>query len=35
MPPNMLQPGQEAKTYSGGKIQLGTNLPSRTTKQSN
>lgn len=35
MPPNMLQPGQEAKTYSGGKIQLGTNLPSRSTKQSN
>ena len=29
MPPNMLQPGQEAKTYEGGKIQLGTNLPSR------
>ena len=35
MPPNMLQPGQEAKTFSGGKIQLGTNLPSRNTKQSN
>jgi len=35
MPPNMLQPGQESKTYEGGKIQLGTNLPSRNTKQSN
>ena len=35
MPPNMLQPGQESKTYSGGKIQLGTNLNSRSTKQSN
>jgi len=35
MPPNMLQPGQESKTYEGGKIQLGTNLPSRSTKQSN
>ncbi len=35
MPPNMLQPGQESKTFSGGKIQLGTNLPSRSTKQSN
>lgn len=32
MPPNMLQPGQEAKTYGGGKIQLGTNLNSRNTK---
>ena len=31
MPPNMLQPGQEAKTYSGGKIQLGTNLKSKST----
>lgn len=35
MPPNMLQPGQEAKTFNGGKIKLGTNLPSRNTKQSN
>lgn len=35
MPPNMLQPGQESKTFSGGKIQLGANLPSRSTKQSN
>jgi len=33
MPPNMLQPGQESKTYSSGKIQLGTNLNSRRTKQ--
>lgn len=32
MPPNMLQPGQESKTFGGGKIQLGTNLPSRNTK---
>jgi hypothetical protein len=31
MPPNMLQPGQEAKTYTGGKIQLGTNLKSKST----
>lgn len=35
MPPNMLQPGQEAKTFNGGKIKLGTNLPSRNTKRSN
>ena len=35
MPPNMLQPGQESKKFNGGKIQLGTNLPSRSTKQSN
>ena len=34
MPPNMLQPGQEAKTFNGGKIKLGTNLPSRNTKRS-
>ena len=33
MPPNMLQPGQESKTYGGGKIQLGTNLNTRSTKQ--
>jgi len=32
MPPNMLQPGQVSKTYEGGKIKLGTNLPSRSTK---
>jgi hypothetical protein len=32
MPPNMLQPGQEAKTLGGGKIQLGTNLPTRKSK---
>jgi len=31
MPPNMLQPGQEAKTYTVGKIQLGTNLKSKST----
>ena len=35
MPPNMLQPGQESKTYEGGSIQLGTNLPSKKTTQSN
>lgn len=32
MPPNMLQPGQETKEYTGGKIKLGTNLNSRSTK---
>jgi len=32
MPPNMLQPGQETKAYEGGKIKLGTNLNSRSTK---
>ena len=31
LPPNMLQPGQDAKTFEGGKIKLGTNLPSRNT----
>lgn len=31
LPPNMLQPGEEAKTFKGGEIQLGTNLPSRNT----
>jgi len=30
IPPNMLQQGQEAKTYAGGKILLGANLPTRT-----
>jgi len=29
IPPNMLQQGQEAKLYEGGKIKLGANLPSR------
>ena len=29
IPPNMLQQGQEAKVYEGGKIKLGANLPSR------
>jgi hypothetical protein len=29
IPPNMLQQGQEAKTYEGGKILLGANLPTR------
>ena len=29
IPPNMLQQGQDAKVYEGGKIKLGANLPSR------
>lgn len=29
LPPNLLQQGQEAKTFKGGNIQLGTNLPTR------
>ena len=29
IPPNMLQQGQAAKVYEGGKIKLGANLPSR------
>lgn len=29
LPPNVLQQGQDAKTYKGGNIQLGTNLPTR------
>ena len=29
IPPNMLQQGQEAKSFEGGKIKLGANLPSR------
>jgi len=35
MPPNMLQPGQEAKKYEDGKVKLGTNLPSRSTFTNN
>jgi hypothetical protein len=31
LPPNVLQPGQEVKTFEGGNIKLGTNLPSRNT----
>ena len=31
IPPNMLQQGQEAKTFEGGKIKLGANLPSRNS----
>jgi hypothetical protein len=31
LPPNMLQPGQDAKSFEGGNIRLGTNLPSRNT----
>jgi len=30
LPPNMLQPGETAKTFNNGEIQLGTNLPSRS-----
>ena len=30
IPPNMLQQGQEAKIFKGGKILLGANLPTRT-----
>tara|TARA_R100000544_G_scaffold34568_1_gene21384 strand:+ start:1820 stop:2359 length:540 start_codon:yes stop_codon:yes gene_type:complete len=29
IPPNMLQQGQEAKVFEGGKIKLGANLPTR------
>lgn len=29
LPPNMLQPGQEAKVFEDGKIKLGANLPSK------
>ena len=29
IPPNMLQQGQDAKIYAGGKITLGANLPTR------
>lgn len=31
LPPNMLQPGQESKSFENGKIILGTNLNSRST----
>lgn len=31
LPPNMLQPDQDSKVFEGGKIKLGTNLPSRNT----
>lgn len=31
IPPNMMQQGQVAKVYEGGKILLGANLPSRTS----
>lgn len=31
LPPNMLQPGDTAKVYEGGKVKLGTNLESRNT----
>ena len=30
IPPNMLQQGQEAKIFKGGKILLGANLPNRS-----
>lgn len=32
MPPNMLQPGQEAKKFEDGKVKLGTNLPTRSNR---
>jgi hypothetical protein len=35
MPPNMLQPGQEAKKFEDGKVKLGTNLPTRSNNQTN
>lgn len=35
LPPNMLQPGQDAKTYEDGQIKLGSNLPSRNTLRNN
>jgi hypothetical protein len=31
LPPNMLQPGQDAKVFENGKIKLGTNLNSKST----
>jgi|TARA_R110002124_G_scaffold116007_1_gene272178 hypothetical protein len=31
IPPNMLQQGQAAKTFAGGKIKLGANLPTRNS----
>ena len=31
IPPNMLQQGQDAKVYEGGKIKLGANLPTRNS----
>jgi len=31
IPPNMLQMGQDAKTFGGGKIKLGANLPTRNS----
>lgn len=30
LPPNMLQPNQSAKEFTGGNISLGSNLPSQT-----
>jgi len=35
IPPNMLQQGQDAKIFKGGKITLGANLPTRTKKINN
>ena len=32
MPPNMLQPGQQAKKFEDGKVKLGTNLPTRSNR---
>ena len=31
IPPNMLQQGQAAKVFEGGKILLGANLPTRNS----
>ena len=31
IPPNMLQQGQDAKVFEGGKIKLGANLPTRNS----
>jgi len=35
IPPNMLQQGQAAKVFEGGKIKLGANLPSRNSTNTN
>jgi|TARA_B110000908_G_C10064748_1_gene362319 hypothetical protein len=35
IPPNMLQQGQDAKIYGGGKILLGANLPTRNRNTTN
>ena len=35
IPPNMLQQGQDAKVFEGGKIILGANLPTRNSTKTN